>query len=85
VARGTDGVTSVYLRNRGSMVMPAELSISFQDGTASTVKLPVEMWNLGDRFVYRITGAKPVRSVEVDPRHALPDVDRTNNRWPRGT
>jgi hypothetical protein len=67
------------------MVMPAELSITFQHGTASIVKLPVEMWNLGDRFVYRITGAKPVRSVEVDPRHALPDVDRTNNRWPRGT
>jgi hypothetical protein len=85
VARGTDGVTSVYLRNRGSMVMPAELSITFQDGAASTVKLPVEMWNLGDRFVYRINGAKPVRSVEVDPRHALPDIDRANNRWPRGT
>ena len=83
VSHGTDGVTSVYLRNRGSMVMPAELSITFQDGTASTVKLPVEMWNLGDRFVYRINGAKAVRAVEVDPRHALPDIDRTNNRWPR--
>jgi hypothetical protein len=83
VSRGADGVTSVHTHNRGSMVMPAELAISFEDGTISTVKLPVEMWNLGDRFVYRVTGTKPVRSVEIDPRHALPDIDRTNNRWPR--
>jgi hypothetical protein len=83
VSRGADGATSVHLRNRGSMVMPAELSISFGDGTTSTVKLPVEMWNLGDRFVYRVAGAKAVRAVEIDPRHALPDVDRTNNRWPK--
>jgi hypothetical protein len=83
ISRGTDGVTSVHLHNRGTMVMPGELSIRFEDGSASTVKLPVEMWNLGDRFVYRVTGTKPVRAVEIDPRHALPDVDRTNNRWPR--
>jgi len=83
VSRGADGTASVHLRNRGSMVMPAELSISFGDGTTSTVKLPVEMWNLGDRFVYRVPGSKVVRAVEIDPRHALPDIDRSNNRWPK--
>jgi hypothetical protein len=82
VSRGTDAVSSIHLHNRGSMVMPAELSITFEDGTKATVKLPVEMWNLGDHFAYRVTGTKPVRSVEVDPRHALPDIDRANNRWP---
>jgi hypothetical protein len=82
-SRGTDGVTSVYLHNRGTMVMPAELLLTFEDGTTSTVKLPVEMWNLGDRFTYRVMGTKPVRAVEIDPRRALPDIDRANNRWPR--
>ncbi len=79
VARG-----SVYLSNRGSMMMPAELSITFDDGTTSVVKLPVEMWNLGDAFVYRVPGAKGVRAVVVDQRRALPDIERSNNRWPRG-
>jgi hypothetical protein len=65
------------------MVMPAELAISFDDGTTSVVKLPVDMWNLGDTFVYRVPGAKSVRGVTIDPRRALPDVDRANNRWPR--
>jgi hypothetical protein len=82
-SRGTDGITTVYLHNRGTMVMPAELLLTFEDGTMSTVKLPVEMWNLGDRFTYRVMGSKMVRAIEIDPRHALPDIDRANNRWAR--
>ncbi|MEP6495303.1 MAG: M1 family metallopeptidase [bacterium] len=80
IAHGADGVTSIHLSNRGSMVMPAELSLTFGDGTRQTVKLPVEMWNLGDRFVYRVPGTKAVVVAEIDPRRALPDVDRSNNR-----
>lgn len=83
VVRGSDGVTSIVLSNRGTMVMPAELAITFNDGTTSTVKLPVEMWNLGDRFTYRVPENKTVRAVEIDPRHALPDINRGNNRWAR--
>jgi hypothetical protein len=63
------------------MVMPAELSITFTDGTRRTVALPVEMWNLGSQFVYRVPEKKRVFRAEVDARHALPDVDRTNNAW----
>jgi hypothetical protein len=65
------------------MVMPAELGITFADGTKSTVRLPVEMWNLASRFDYRVPERKRVQRVEVDPRRALPDVDRANNVWPR--
>jgi len=71
----------VHLSSRGSMVMPAELAITFDDGSATTVKLPVEMWNLGTRFDYHVAGTKRVRRVEVDPRQALPDIDRRNNVW----
>ncbi|HEY9229306.1 MAG TPA: M1 family metallopeptidase [Gemmatimonadaceae bacterium] len=84
ISRGENG-SSVVLTNRGTMVMPAELSLTFDDGTTTVVKLPVDMWNLGDRFVYRVPGGKNVRSAEVDPRRALPDIDRANNRWPRGS
>jgi hypothetical protein len=76
--------TRIHLVNKGTMVMPAELAITFDDGTTTTVKLPVEMWNLGQRFVYRVPGRKGVRRVEVDPRRALPDIDRANNAWPPG-
>jgi hypothetical protein len=56
-----------------------------RDGMQSTVKLPVEMWNLGPEFVYRVPQKKRVGRAEVDPRRALPDIDRTNNIWPRAS
>jgi hypothetical protein len=83
VATRADGGSNVYLGNRGTMVMPAEISLAFADGSKTIVKLPVEMWNLGSQFVYRVPEKKRVTRAEVDPRHALPDVDRANNLWPR--
>ena len=47
------------------------------------MKLPVEMWNLGQHFTYRVPNANKVKRVEIDPRAALPDIDRSNNWWPR--
>jgi hypothetical protein len=79
---GGEGGTSVYLSNRGQMVMPVELSITYDDGSSGTIRLPVEMWNQGPRFTYRAPAEKRIVGVEVDPRGALPDVDRENNRWP---
>jgi hypothetical protein len=73
------GHSTVTLSNRGTMVLPAELRLTFDDGTSETVKLPVEMWNLGPRFVYHLGSKKLVRRAEVDPRRVLPDLDRGNN------
>lgn len=62
--------------------MPAELKLTYGDGSSEVVKLPVEVWNLGSRFIYTAhTGDKQVVAVEVDPRHVLPDTDRRNNSW----
>ncbi|MBI4500163.1 MAG: M1 family metallopeptidase [Gemmatimonadetes bacterium] len=78
-----DGGSAVYLTNRGTMVMPAELALTYEDGQRMTERLPVEMWNLGQRFTYRPADVRKVRSVEIDPRKVLPDIDRANNVWPR--
>jgi hypothetical protein len=83
ISRAPDGVTSVFTSNRATMIMPAEVTLTFDDGTTQVVKLPIEMWNLGNRFVYRVPGTKGVRAAEIDARRALPDIDRSNNRWPR--
>jgi len=79
--RVAGGRSSIHLSNRGTMVMPAEVKLTFNDGRTETVRLPVEMWNLGSRFTYRVAGR--VARVELDPRKALPDVRRSNNVWPR--
>jgi hypothetical protein len=48
------------------------------------VKLPVEMWNLGPRYVYRVAGKKRVTSAAIDPEHLLPDVERKNDALSAG-
>ena len=83
VVTDTTGHASVWIVNKGTMVLPTELRITFDDGKSETVKLPVEMWNLGPRFLYRLVSAQHVRRVEVDPRRVLPDVNRANNVWER--
>ena len=78
---GGDNGTEVYLSNRGQMVMPVELRLTYDDGSSDTIRLPVEMWNQGPHFTYRAPDGRQITAVEVDPREALPDVDRDNNRW----
>ncbi len=79
----SEGGSQVLIRNRGGMLMPAELRLDFADGRSETLRLPVEMWNQGPDFVYRARGRR-VQAAELDPRAVYPDVDRENNRWPRG-
>jgi hypothetical protein len=81
VSRGTGG-TRIHLSSRAANVMPLEMELAFSDGTTERVRLPVEMWNQGPRFTYRVRNAKALRRVVVDPRGALPDERRGNNRWP---
>jgi hypothetical protein len=83
VAARSGGGSNVFLSNRGEMVMPAELRLTFSDGRTETVKLPVDMWNLGRSFMYRVPGTRTVTRVELDPRSVYPDIARGNNRWPR--
>ncbi|HTG83973.1 MAG TPA: M1 family metallopeptidase, partial [Gemmatimonadales bacterium] len=81
VVRTEDRGANVYLSNRGTMVMPAEIRLRYADGQTQIVQLPVDMWNLGNHFTYRADGGRPIIGVDVDPHEALPDVDRSNNAW----
>jgi hypothetical protein len=87
VASRGDSLTEVYLSNRGEMVMPLVLllQVKDRDGTMRTrdVELPVDMWNQGPRFTYRLRGSEQVLKATVDPNAALPDVNRANNGWSR--
>ena len=81
---GSKDTAYVYLSNRGQMVMPVTLELTYADGSRETRALPIEMWNLGSRFTARVATPKPLAAVTVDPKRIYPDVDRTNNTWSRG-
>jgi hypothetical protein len=73
----------IHIRSGGEMIMPVELELTWADGLTETVRLPVEMWNLGPDFVYRLPAGSSLEAVRLDPRQVYPDDDRANDGWSR--
>ena len=73
---------AVTIRNQGSLVMPIELQLTFDDGTTQLYKYPVEVWYKGDTFEADITTAKTVKAATVNPDGLFPDAAAGNNTWP---
>jgi hypothetical protein len=79
--QGANNVARITLRNVGQQVMPVELTLTLQDSTTQVVKLPVEIWYNGDRYVAVVTTAKPVVSAQLNADGMWPDVNPANNAW----
>ena len=77
------GGAQVTLVNLGDAVMPVELELGFEDGTTDVLKLPVEIWYGGNRYVYQTKPAKTIVSARVNPDGTLPDAVMTNDVWRR--
>ena len=60
------------LANLGDAVMPVELELGFDDGTTELVKLPVEIWYGGDRYVYADHARQDDRERAGQPGRHLP-------------
>jgi hypothetical protein len=71
----------VFLSSPGALPMPVDLRLSYVNGAADTVRLPVEIWFLGNRYVYDRKVPADVVKVEIDPGQNFPDVRRENNVW----
>ncbi len=78
-----EGATQVTVANLGDAVMPVELELGFMDGTNELVKLPVEIWYAGQRYVYEDRSGRPVARARVNPDGTLPDAMPTNDTWER--
>lgn len=74
-------VTGIYLSSPGGLPMPVNLRLSFADGTTERVRLPVEAWYEGLRFLYVRRFASDLVNVDIDPERNFPDVRRGNNSW----
>jgi hypothetical protein len=87
VKQAPEGVSLITLRSLGAAVMPVELELGFADGTTELIKLPVEIWYGGNRYVYRIAPGKTIVRARVNPDGRFPDVVASNDTWsaPAGT
>jgi hypothetical protein len=76
----------VTIENRGGLVLPVHLELTFDDGTTQRVKLPADVWRRNElKYQYGLFTDKTVTRVVVDPDEVFADIDRSNNSWPAGT
>jgi hypothetical protein len=66
-------------QNLDRLVLPATVQVDFKDGTSKRFRLPAETWILKSVATLRLDSTQPIVAVTVDPDHAIPDKDRTNN------
>jgi hypothetical protein len=62
-----DSGSAVVIVNRGEMQLPIALRLTYADGGTEQLTLPVEAWNQGRRFTYRVKDGRRVVKAEVDP------------------
>ena len=80
-SRGSQKETLITLQLLEEMPMPVTVKITTTDGEVMTMKLPVEVWQRGDTWVFPVRTTSEVKEVVVDPDSKLPDVNPKNNSW----
>ena len=64
--------------------MPIIIEWTYSDGTKEVQQLPAEVWRLNEAQVTKtFLKDKEVLSIAIDPNQELPDVNLSNNNFPR--
>ena len=72
--------------NKGGLVMPILLQLTYKDGTVEDQYIPAEIWRRTPKQVRKLIITdkdKELASVVVDPGWETADVDVENNHYPR--
>ncbi|NJD17690.1 MAG: M1 family metallopeptidase, partial [Gemmatimonadetes bacterium] len=82
----TQNGATVRIANRGFAPFPVKVRITTTSGGVIEHDIPVGHWLEGNRWaeIQVPAAAGAVTRVDVDPLAVTPDVDRSNNFWPRG-
>ena len=83
---GTTEAGSYYHRikidNKGGLVMPVELEVTYADGSVERIDLPVDVWRNNElTFIKGFFSGKEIAKVVLDPDESFADIDRTDNVW----
>jgi hypothetical protein len=71
----------ITIENFEKMAMPVVLDIKTKSGKITRVKLPVEIWQRNVDWSFKHDSNEEIESIIIDPDHAFPDVNESNNIW----
>ncbi len=74
----------VDFQNKGGLVTPLPLTLTFEDDSTERYEIPAEIWRRNGHAVTKLLVLpKRLAAIELDPDHQTADVDRSNNHFPR--
>ncbi|MDH4349018.1 MAG: M1 family metallopeptidase, partial [Gemmatimonadota bacterium] len=72
----------ITVENKGGILMPLHLAVTYDDGTTQLIKLPADVWRRNElKYIYGLFTDKTVVKVVADPDEVFADVNRENNSW----
>jgi hypothetical protein len=74
-------VAVISLRRATSIPFPVTMRLKFSDQTTRDVRLPVEIWDRGDRYTAEIPVTRTVTGVRLWPDPTVPDWNSGNDVW----
>ena len=75
--------TEIVIENKGELVMPVILKLTFDDDSFEIKRIPAEIWAVHyDKAIKTFVTDKNIKEIELDPYLETADVDRDNNFFP---
>ena len=72
----------ITVEQKGGLVMPIQLGITYDDGSSALVKLAADVWRYNEKsFTYGFFSDKGLSQVVIDPNEVFADINRENNTW----
>jgi hypothetical protein len=71
----------VTVDNLGEMVMPLYIQYTTESGKSGLMKIPVEVWQNGGKWIQKLPTTEKLSTVTIDPDHVFPDINVDNNTW----
>lgn len=71
----------VTVTNLDKMAMPIYVQYETVSDKKDMIKVPVEVWQNGNKWIIKLPTTEKLKTVTIDPDQVFPDVDYTNNTW----
>ncbi len=73
----------IDFENKGGLVMPIFLDITYSDNSKEHLRIPAEIWRYNSEKVSKLLiRNKEITEIIIDPHWETADVDVNNNYWP---